>query len=295
MATSNKFYTMNESSTLVARPIMFDLPSTLTKNWVGQDDVASYHFNALALFLPTLERLVILTLKRANKSVTSPTLKKAVHGLLAQEATHSREFERLISTLIYRQYHFNHSYKLRTFRFVANILYFFSKHFYCGFSAAAEHFTAIAGALCLSDSRWSKNMAPEIAAMMRWHSIEEIEHKSVVFDVYQHLKGGYIVRILSMLLMMLTFFTIYFKPFFKMAKNDGKLMQASFYRRLFQFYWGKSGWCRKLFWPLMAYFKPSFHPCQQKTEILIEPWLKYFKNHTLDEIAIALRNHNPPT
>jgi len=33
---------------------------------------------------------------------------------------------------------------------------------------------------------------------MRWHGAEEVEHRSVAFDVYQHLSGNYLRRLVSM-------------------------------------------------------------------------------------------------
>jgi hypothetical protein len=33
---------------------------------------------------------------------------------------------------------------------------------------------------------------------MRWHGSEEVEHRSVDFDVYQHMSGNYLRRLVSM-------------------------------------------------------------------------------------------------
>jgi len=60
------------------------------------------------------------------------------------------------------------------------------RHFLLGFTVAAEHFTAV----------WAENILkrPAVQAMMydaeirnllNWHALEELEHKSVAFDVYR--------------------------------------------------------------------------------------------------------------
>lgn len=285
---------MKYPTRLKARPIEFQLPATLDKYWHAQDDIRTYHFNALALFLPTLERLVVLTLKRVNKYVADPHLKSEITGLLAQEAIHGREFERLILEVIQKHYPVKHMSSLKSFRLFANFMNAISNRFYCGLCAAGEHFTAIAGALFLADPSWFKGMSPKIAAVMRWHSIEEIEHKAVVFDAFQYIKGSYFVRALSMIIMILLFFTMYIKPMWTMAKQDGKLKQIGFYWRAFKFYWGRGGWCRQLLWPLLEYFKFNFHPNQQKTDELISPWLSYFEDRSVAEMALALEGESPP-
>ena len=36
--------------------------------------------------------------------------------------------------------------------------------------------------------------------LLRWHGAEEVEHRSLVFDVYQHVCGNYFIRAFSMLM-----------------------------------------------------------------------------------------------
>jgi uncharacterized protein len=40
---------------------------------------------------------------------------------------------------------------------------------------------------------------PVMLDLLRWHGAEEVEHRSLVFDVYQHVCGKYWIRALSML------------------------------------------------------------------------------------------------
>lgn len=41
---------------------------------------------------------------------------------------------------------------------------------------------------------------PAMLDLLRWHGAEEIEHRSLVYDVYQHVCGNYRLRALSMLI-----------------------------------------------------------------------------------------------
>jgi predicted metal-dependent hydrolase len=61
-------------------------------------------------------------------------------------------------------------------------------------TAAAEHFTAI-----LADGAFSKgildSLHPTMRELLSWHAAEEIEHKSVAFDVLRQIDPSYATRI----------------------------------------------------------------------------------------------------
>ena len=44
------------------------------------------------------------------------------------------------------------------------------------------------------------DLDPTVRALWVWHALEEVEHKSVAFDVYRAAGGGYIRRVALMLL-----------------------------------------------------------------------------------------------
>ena len=71
--------------------------------------------------------------------------------------------------------------------------------------AAIEHFTAVLGEWILNDSGELDVIGadPAMLDLMRWHGSEEVEHRSVAFDVYQHLSGNYVRRLVSMVLVMI--------------------------------------------------------------------------------------------
>ncbi len=41
---------------------------------------------------------------------------------------------------------------------------------------------------------------PMMLDLLRWHGAEEVEHRSLVYDVYQHVSGNYFIRAFSMLM-----------------------------------------------------------------------------------------------
>lgn len=67
--------------------------------------------------------------------------------------------------------------------------------FRLGIIATVEHMTCVLGKYALYNKRWEELGAdPEMIDLIKWHGSEEIEHRTVAFDLYRHLGGGYIAR-----------------------------------------------------------------------------------------------------
>jgi predicted metal-dependent hydrolase len=55
-----------------------------------------------------------------------------------------------------------------------------------------EHYTAVIGEwLLTNDKLETKGMHPAMLDLIRWHGAEEVEHRSVVYDAYMYVDGGY--------------------------------------------------------------------------------------------------------
>jgi predicted metal-dependent hydrolase len=66
--------------------------------------------------------------------------------------------------------------------------------------ASVEHFTAVLGDWIINRSSAldAHGADPAMLDLLRWHGAEEVEHRSVAYDVYQHLSGNYVRRLISM-------------------------------------------------------------------------------------------------
>jgi predicted metal-dependent hydrolase len=74
-------------------------------------------------------------------------------------------------------------------------------HFRLGVIAGVEHYTAVMGDWLMNAEALDEADAdPVILDLFRWHGAEEVEHRSVAFDVYQHLNGNYPRRVVTMLI-----------------------------------------------------------------------------------------------
>src|SRR5690606_2707269 len=124
-----------------------------------------------------------------------PVLKEQVKGFIGQEAVHGREhrnFNDRLNDLGYRT-------KLvdrRTKRGLALLAKVAPKEHQLAVTAALEHYTAtLAETLLRHPEAQEEFGSEEIRTLFTWHALEESEHKSVAFDVFQHVCGKRRVRV----------------------------------------------------------------------------------------------------
>ncbi len=64
--------------------------------------------------------------------------------------------------------------------------------------ARATRFTAVMGVWVIDSPRLDElGVDPAMIDLVRWHGAEEVEHRSVAFDVFQELCGSYSRRVVS--------------------------------------------------------------------------------------------------
>jgi len=56
-----------------------------------------------------------------------------------------------------------------------------------GLIAAIEHFTGVLGQWAMDNESWEDNGDPAMVDLFKWHLAEEVEHRTVAFDLFEHL------------------------------------------------------------------------------------------------------------
>jgi len=136
-------------------------------------------------------------------------LREEVKGFVGQEATHARSHETFREQLAQGG--------VDVARIVAIIEYVVGQVFgdhgltgrakqewlaeRLGIYAAAEHFTAVVGEWLIENENFERaGMDPTMLDLLRWHCAEEMEHRNVAFDAYQHVDGSYARRVRTALI-----------------------------------------------------------------------------------------------
>ena len=143
-------------------------------------------------------------------------------------------------------------------------------------TAASEHLTALMAECFYSHKHTLADADPYVRALFAWHSIEEMEHRDVAFDVMQDVaKVPYNLRASALVItsMLMTTFTMYRAN--QMLKADGfnGLERANIFRKGLPWVFGKNGVLSAMKKPYMDWFKRDFHPSQHPVIAQYQVWL----------------------
>jgi len=181
---------------IVVRQMDFDFPADIDPVVVAGDPEQSYMMIGLSLLLPYLEPYLIRTMKEAKKQISDPELIDDLERFSAQEGQHYRQHMLLNDAIRLQGFP-----KLAELEKVLDADYRrFSKTRSLRFNLAyAEGFEALTTATArFSFERGPEpNTHPSVAALFQWHLVEELEHRTVAFDIYQHVCGGYAYRLIA--------------------------------------------------------------------------------------------------
>jgi len=209
VATLHEVPTWASAPPIRARATRFDLSDT-PAHWVVGDPQTTHTMNVLHLFLPPGERWFCDVYRDALPLITDPQLRDEARGFLAQEATHAKAhdfgMEHLAAHGIDLRPQVAHvdRNRVRLRRFVHKLPPSLRRRVLTAelaAIAAIEHFTAVLGIWVINSPALDDVPTdPAMLDMLRWHGAEEVEHRSVAFDLFEHLSGSYPGRVVSMAL-----------------------------------------------------------------------------------------------
>ena len=241
--------------------------------WVNNNPVITCFYNALSTVIPEGERFFIGTVRAVLDDINEPQLKQEVRQFIIQESNHRAGHHRL-NDWIARQGYPMQSCENHIKRLQSSIERFFSTRQQLAATLALEHYSAMLTDQFLREPLLSCDMHPKIRTFLVEHSVEEIEHKAVAFDVYQSAFGSYPVRIWQMLL--ITFFflpnVVYIQ--WRYLWHDRQLLNLKAWAGAMHYFWFRPGWFRRIIPGYFRYFKPGFHPWQHDNSELLHLWQK---------------------
>lgn len=254
----------------------FGDPQPMNHHFVEGDIAFSHLVAFLSAAFPPGEESFIRSVRRVADRVTDPVLKKRVAGFIGQESVHGQEHRRLNEKLIEMGYPF---VRLLTFptdsrrhRLILRLENRAPALVHLAMTAAAEHYTATLAERVLSrDEIQAIPGDPEVWNLLNWHAVEELEHKSVAFDVYRAVGGPERIRIGVMAVMyVLTIPVVTVATVLSVLTDPKGWHPIKVLRQTIGIFRGPL--VRGLMADLRAYMRPGFHPDDIDTRQLVEEW-----------------------
>ena len=246
------------------RDLRFKLDPKIINEWHHSGGpIFTAFLNTFSIVLPVGERFFIDSVRAYRHRIEDPDLKQAVTAFIGQEAMHGREHEE------YNDAFFASVPIAPKFEnFVGKFLGFVSKRTPASFSLsgtiALEHFTALLADGVLSDPLVTEGADPNYAALWRWHSLEETEHKAVAYDVWEVVMGkglgSYLLRSFGLVLATVIFWGLVIPVFLEVLREQKQLTNANGWKKFFRYTMGDIGLFKKQLRNYIEYFKPGFHP-----------------------------------
>jgi len=257
--------------TITVRDERFNRGTNPRRWWAGEPFGTAWH-NALSATFPRGEAFFIEAVK-AHREGADAKLDAEIRAFVRQEINHTREhiaFNRLAEDAGY-------DIKAIDTR-VAEMLALTKDRpaiANLAVTMALEHYTAMMAAEFLENPAHFADADAEVRDMWRWHAAEEIEHKGVAFDTWNHATRDWTpgkrwrVRSLVMVSVTARFFKNRWTDSLELLAQDGITGWKAKWG-LFKYLTVSPGIVRRIFPAWLAYFKPGFHPWDHDDRELIK-------------------------
>lgn len=259
---------------LLARRLEQPDYQSVNTDWFADNPILTTYMNVFSIYIPRGEKFFIKSVRYFEEQIDDAVLREQVKTFIKQEANHYKAHD-----------DFNHGLEQRNVRSLreeraAEKLFTFMEKYLprkiqLGITVFDEHITATGAKLLLEHEALAQTLDPEMRTLWEWHAVEEIEHKSVAYDVYQAMGAGYFHRLFS------AFLAVVIQGVFLIGSENRLLKERGVKR------FGLAGKeavktlsgilnLKKVSKEFLLYFKPGFHPWDIDDRSFVKAW--YAKN-----------------
>ena len=186
---------MGVAQDIPIRRMAFDFPDDMDLVFIEGDPAMSYYFVGAWMMLPYLEPFLIRTVQAAMERVDDPKLREEMKRFCAQEGQHYRQHAKA-NDVVKRI----HPAGPRLAELEKEVEAEFAAwsvekplKFNLAYGEGFESMTCAAARAQIEVGMFGYMKEP-IRGLMYWHIMEEIEHRTVCFDVYEKVVGDYLYR-----------------------------------------------------------------------------------------------------
>ncbi len=257
--------TLPDGVDIIPRKFTFRDLDAIPKYWFGGNKLITHLENTFSILIPPGERFFIQSVRNYADRVDDPEFAKLVQAFIQQEGHHTRAHNDFNA-------HFaahgidvkrEEAYAARVMESASRWL---PKKIQLGITVFFEHLTATGAHVLFAEPELAKHMHPEALRFWRWHAAEELEHKAVAFDLLRKVGGGYLTRMVSVVVGLLWFGPAFAIMARRMIKADPEPLTDAMRAQAREIDRISREVQRDL---LLAYFKPGFHPWDQHDEAYV--------------------------
>ena len=247
-------------------------PARIPRQYFARSPLVSHLLTALSSTFPIGEQFFVHSVRNVRDRVKNDALQTQISAFIGQEAMHSQAHSQ-----------FNQSWRRDDYQLDSFMAWLAREdkrikavpaRYQLAVTCAFEHFTAMLGEYILRNPKLVESFDQEAMRLWLWHAIEEAEHKSVAFDVYQEVFNDLKVRRQVMLSVTTGFASLVaystWRLFWQDRRNSlfalrGNLRGVAFLGHMFI----------TLVPEYLDYFKADFHPTKRDRTALLDHWRKY--------------------
>ncbi|MEM7101393.1 MAG: metal-dependent hydrolase [Pseudomonadota bacterium] len=273
------------SHEIKVRSIKFPFEDARPAVWNPGSREWSHMVNGASLTMPYLEPFLVKNIREAIPHLDDPDLIEDAQAFVGQEAQHFTNHRRYNEMLKSQGYEvltqvedgFKRGYHRLSKRSLAWRL---------AYTAGFETMTMGITEWLINDRQTLfKGADPVVASFILWHMVEETEHKSVAFDVYQAICGNYPLRLLGLIYGSLHVGFLSRRGYRAMLKTDGQWFSLRSRLRL----WGMVlRFFHKAGWVMIRAMNPLHHPDETADPDWVEAWQRAYQN--IDAEGLPLLN-----
>ena len=253
------------------RHMNFNFDASRAAKYVWRNNAwSSAYILTFSAFIPAGERFVIESVRAYRDKLSDPELRDRATGLIGQEAMHSKlhaEFNEMYDRKglpVGRMAKFAE-------RYLDTIMKLIPQKTSLAIACGIEHVTAIMAEEVFShrEGETEAHLDPMVRDFLVWHLLEELEHKSVAFDMYEEIDGSYLHRIAAFMLIWAVSIPCGLYSVDQMLKTPGFAQNR---KEHLEGIGEQLGMFMSYAPAFFSYFKPGFHPDNSDTSALLSEW-----------------------
>ncbi|TQR53036.1 metal-dependent hydrolase [Acinetobacter sp. RF14B] len=271
VATPKAYQHRLQAIGITVRRLQFN-PGAISRYYFANSPVMSHLLTALSSTFPLGEQFFVHSVRNVRDQVKDEKLQAQIAAFIGQEAMHSKAHSEFNAAWRRDDYNLDRfqAWLARKNHYVKSL----PPKYQLAITCAFEHFTALLGGYILRHPEVLSTLDEDALKLWVWHAIEEIEHRAVAFDVYQHVYADDRVRRQMMRSVTTGFASLTFYSASRLFLQDKKNSVYKVGGNLFGLYLLLK-MVIQLAPEYLAYYRKDFHPSGIDYSQQLDYWKEY--------------------